>query len=116
MKKNKLGKEDIVRILAKRLDSRQCDISAVLDEFVKLFNEVMLSKGEIKLQMFGKLTMKKYKAPCWRDVLTGKVMRGEPKYRIVYTPSKVLKHLVDDIPLTTEELEELKKDGETRNR
>lgn len=102
-----MDKNRLVRELGKRLNVTQNDISVIIDEFSKIFNETLAKGEQFKLQGLFSVKLKAYKPYKWRDPNTKQMCESKPYYKVMFKLNEKLQNKIDKMKVDMLDLEEI---------
>lgn len=100
-----MTKETLVRELGKRLDITQSDLTVIIDEFAKIFNETILRGETFKILGLFAVKLKAYKPYRWRNPKTGEMEQSQPYYKVMFRLSEKVQAKIDKMKVDPLDLE-----------
>jgi nucleoid DNA-binding protein len=90
----KICKDGLTRLLAKKLGSNHKDAIWIFDNFVATLRECLQKEVDVSVRNFGTFEVRKYKERKCRNPKTGEIFFSPPKKKIHFKAGKFLKEKV----------------------
>ena len=95
-KKNKIGKRELVRIVADSTGFSQKKAKTALNAILSLIKEDVIANKKSSIPQIGSFVVKERKARRYKNVRTGEILYSQPRQSVVFRPSSSLKNVLNN--------------------
>ena len=95
-KKNKIGKRELVRIVADSTGFSQKKAKTALNAILSLIKEDVVANKKSSIPHIGSFVVKEKKARKYKSIKTGEIRYSQPRQTVMYRPSSLLNNVLNN--------------------